>query len=396
MQLNSLPYLEASIEDFHEAMAKTREVSPANKRHSVLLLEEAFEFAFYQKLDMLGQDVYRAGQNTIGINSAIDLIKKKGIGLLFLNAVRKVQKLRGDAKHHAQVPAEKEYVSLLEKARVSYSAFLFENFWEDLRDDLFEIRLMPYHEALFVHCEYLKSHQREVACRQMVSACIHRIKALLGDREVVRTWVIHEMCDLIAILKNLHGRLGGVSVKADLIDSIYQAVNNLDASVTGQDTDEVYRQTKKVYGLLSEAFPSVYDLELSLMLTDRLAPVHVPRGLTHWTALQPNDSEEFKGLQKDMADLLSQSPELLAALGAPSFEDEFDGRRLESWDLAVFDGYRWHSVMLTNGPDWPLLPESGDSEDEMTTKRRESVAQAVFDELGKLEGKRASSSKKSA
>ena len=54
MQLNSLPYLEASIEDFHEAMAKSKEIDPANRRHSVLLLEEAFEFAFYQKLDMLG------------------------------------------------------------------------------------------------------------------------------------------------------------------------------------------------------------------------------------------------------------------------------------------------------------------------------------------------------
>ena len=223
MQLNSLPYLEASIEDFHEAMAKSKEIDPANRRHSVLLLEEAFEFAFYQKLDMLGQDVYRTGQKTIGIDSAIGLIRQEGIGLLFLNAVRKVQKLRGDAKHHAQVPAEKEYVSLLEKVRVSYSAFLFENFWEDLKDNLFEIQLMPYHEALFVHCEYLKSHQREASCCQMLSACIHRIKALIGDRKVVRTWDIQELHDLTSILETLQGRLRGVSVTAKFKTSLSQA-----------------------------------------------------------------------------------------------------------------------------------------------------------------------------
>lgn len=350
----------------------------------MLLLEEAFEFAFYQKLDMLGQDVYRTGQKTIGIDSAIGLIRQEGIGLLFLNAVRKVQKLRGDAKHHAQVPAEKEYVSLLEKVRVSYSAFLFENFWEDLKDNLFEIQLMPYHEALFVHCEYLKSHQREASCCQMLSACIHRIKALIGDRKVVRTWDIQELHDLTSILETLQGRLRGVSVTAKFKTSLSQAVNELVASVRAEDTDGVYCQAKKVYGVLSEAFPSVYDLEPSRMLTQRLAAVHVPHGVSHWISLQPNDSTQFKSLQKDVAGLLAQSPELLAELGEPSFHDEFEGRRLKSWALAVFDGYRWHSVMLTNGPEWPLLTESGDSEDEMTAKRRESVAQVAFDELAKL------------
>jgi hypothetical protein len=376
--------LEASIEDFHEAMAKSKEIDPANRRHSVLLLEEAFEFAFYQKLDMLGQDVYRTGQKTIGIDSAIGLIRQEGIGLLFLNAVRKVQKLRGDAKHHAQVPAEKEYVSLLEKVRVSYSAFLFENFWEDLKDNLFEIQLMPYHEALFVHCEYLKSHQREASCCQMLSACIHRIKALIGDRKVVRTWDIQELHDLTSIMETLQGRLRGVSVTAKFKTSLSQAVNELVASVRAEDTDGVYCQAKKVYGVLCEAFPSVYDLEPSRMLTQRLAAVHVPHGVSHWISLQPNDSTQFKSLQKDVAGLLAQSPELLAELGEPSFHDEFEGRRLKSWALAVFDGYRWHSVMLTNGPEWPLLTESGDSEDEMTAKRRESVAQVAFDELAKL------------
>jgi len=385
VKLESLPFLEASIEDFHEALSKSWETSAKNKRHSVLLLEEAFEFVFYQKLTMLDVDIYKSGQNTIGTNKAIELIKELDISVLFLDSIRKVQKLRGDAKHHAQVPTDKEYVSLLERLQVSYSAFLFENFWEDLGDTMLEMQLIPYDEALRIHSEHLRSHQPQLACQQVTSATIHKAKAVIGDMGLLRTWLVKDMSDLLAILDRLMTQLKRLAMSAETAKATETAMSSLRDRGKDENYVEAYDEASKLYALLDETLPSFFDLQAAVKITDRLVvPQSVPFGHMGWTWSQSNDTDSYSELAEDIRALLKEAPELVDKLGDPTVEYEEDNIYF-TWTLAVFDGDRWHSVLLLDG--YRIAPESGDWENPLSSQRRESVAQAVHDELARARDK---------
>lgn len=381
MKLESLPYLEASIEDFHEALSKSRETSPKNKRHSVLLLEEAFEFLFYQKLTMLGLDIYKSGQNTIGTDKAIELIKEQDINVLFLESIRKVQKLRGDAKHHAQVPSDKDYVSLLQRLQVSYSAFVFENFWEDLGDTVLEMQLVTYDEALHIHSEHLKSHQPQLACRQMLSATIHKTKAVLGDKSLLRTWLVKDTTDLLAVLRGLVQERVKLPISAEAAAAFDKAMSSMREHAKDADHVEAYDEARKLYGLLDETLPSFFDLQAALKVTDRLVvPERVRFHQMGWAWGQSNDTELYNELAEHVRELLRETPELLDKLGDPTVEYEEDNIHV-TWTLAVFDGDRWHSVLILS--DYRIAPESGDWDNPLSSQRRESVAQVLYDELVK-------------
>jgi len=380
MKLESLPYLEASIEDFHEAMSKSQNVISKNKRHSVILFEECIEFLLYQKLALLEIDIYKSGQYTIGLDKAIELIKDQGINLLFLDSIRKVQKLGGDAKHHANVPSDREYIGLLEKLRIFYSGFVFENFWEDLGESIFDIRLIPYSEALYIHSEYLKSHEIESAWRQIVSACIHKMKALLDDKSVLRTWIIKDFESLLSILEDLAGKAMNKPVSSDIRQSLHQTVSALRQSAKDGRWDSLYDEAKKIYGLIDEILPSDFDLKTATKITDNLV---IPTGFSFgrsmsWGGWQTNDTKQLAKIQKDIAALLNESPEIVSKLGAP-FCDYEEDNYWRWWELAVFDGYRWHSFHLNHR--YAVMPESGDWRDPTPNKKREAVAQAVLDEL---------------
>lgn len=380
MELKSLPYLEASIEDFHEAMSKSKDITSKNKRHSVILFEECIEFLFYQKLALLEIDIHKSGQHTIGLDKAIELIKNQGINLLFLDSIRKVQKLRGDAKHHAQVPADKEYVSLLEKLRIFYSAFVFENFWEDLCGNIFDIRLIPYNEVLYIHSEYLKSHKIESAGQQIVSACIHKMKVLLNDKSVLKTWRIKEIKNLASILESLTEKIIDKPISPNIKEPVHQRISNLKRSAKDGDWGSLYDEAKKIYGLIDEILPSDFDLKTAIKITDNLV---IPKGFSFgrsmsWCKYQTNDTKLFGKIQQDIAELLKESPEIVSKFEDPFYEYEEDNY-WKWWEFAVFDGYRWHSLHLDDG--YIILPESGDWGDPTISKKRESVAQAILDGL---------------
>jgi hypothetical protein len=380
MELESLPYLEASLEDFHEGMRRSMEAD-ANRRHSVLLLEEAFEFLLYQKLVLLDVDIYRTGQYTIGINKAIELVQEKGIVLLFMNAIRRVQKLRGDAKHHGQVPSEKDYVNVLEKVRVSYAAFVFENFWEDLGDGVFGVQLVPYDEALYVHSEYVKAHQPERACRHMVAACVHKMKALLDDKSLIATWRMADHHDLLRVLRGMTQKAETIRTPIDIEGSVAGALDALEQHLHNSDWAAAHRISRDAYGLVAKIVPSGFQLDTTNRLTQNLVGTPLPHGVTHWTSLQATDTDQFRSIQESTSALLEQLSEVASVLGTPSAEEVFDGDTVHMWDLAVFDGYRWHPLILTDQSHLPIMPESGDSDDPVTSTRRESVAKAVLNEL---------------
>lgn len=381
MELQSLPYLEASLEDFHEGISRSSPISSMNKRHSVLLFEEAFEFLFYQKLVLLGIDVYKTGQYTIGTDKAIELVKGQGITPLFLNSIRRVQKLRGDAKHHAQVPTDREYTNLLEKLQVSYSAFLFENFCEDLGHEVADILPIEYSKALHIHSEYLKAHQALVASRQLVCACIHKVKGLLDDKSVLRTWIIQDMDDLSSILESLAEKCIDLPMPPEAKEAMRDAMSMIEKSVEDENYVELYERVRMTYGLVDEILPSDFELATALKITDRLVMPRNWRGLDMRTLYAPHakgDSQLFDKLLADIGELL-QSPSITSQLPRPRVSSDGD-ERVPFWKFAVFDGYKWHTFSV-DLRDYTIFVELGDLEDPVSFQRRESVAQAIHDEL---------------
>src|SRR5262245_11199497 len=111
-ELTRYPFLKAGLEDaaLANSIASGR---VGNPRHAVNLMHDALEFILYEMLQIAGHDVYKDGQNTIGLNDAIDKCVKAKIDLPLIGTIRSIQKHRGDAKHHAQVPHENAYSRMI-------------------------------------------------------------------------------------------------------------------------------------------------------------------------------------------------------------------------------------------------------------------------------------------
>jgi hypothetical protein len=62
------PFLAAGLEDYQVALEIE---SVGTSRHAVCLMHDTIEFLLYELLISLNQDIYRNGQNTIGLDDAI-------------------------------------------------------------------------------------------------------------------------------------------------------------------------------------------------------------------------------------------------------------------------------------------------------------------------------------
>jgi hypothetical protein len=382
MNLNQMPFLEVSIEDFHEAKKMSRIISPKNKRHSVLLFEDSMEFLFYQKLCLINEDIYKNGQNTIGFDKALEIVKEKS-GLLFLDVIRRVQKLRGDIKHHAQEPSDKEYESMLDKIDVFYSAFIYENFWEDLKENIFEIKLLPYHEALYTHSVYIKSHRPEEACLQILAACIHKLKAFIKNNKIIKSWLIKDRGNLIAVLQRLLIE-NQVIIIPEVFGKIQNEINGIKS--LSDEFGLIFDKSIKIFGMLDEILPSFFEINSSIKITDRLL---IPKKFSYkqamsWAKFMNIDTKTFFEYQRKIHDLLNDSKELVSLFG-PLYREEEEDNYWEWWEFAVFDGNKWYSVHLES--DFDLLPESGDWQSSIVPERRETITKVVYEELLKAKNK---------
>src|SRR6476661_5521220 len=125
--LDEYPFLSASLEDY--ILALELSFSEIGKpRHVVCLMHDVVEFLLYEILISIDYDIYKSGQNTIGLDEALSACTKRGVEIPLIGTIRSIQKHRGDAKHHAQTPQDNAYMKMLSEFRIITSRLIHEHF----------------------------------------------------------------------------------------------------------------------------------------------------------------------------------------------------------------------------------------------------------------------------
>jgi hypothetical protein len=209
--LKNYPFLAAAVEDIRLAMALTRrqvdvlweetDRQLGSPRHTICLLHDAIEFILYESLLAVGEDIYKNGQNTIGLDSAIGLCKSKEIDIPLISTIRLIQKHRGDAKHHAQIPHEDAFDRMTAEFRIFSSLMIHERFAESLGADLRTLPLVPYHVALFDAYRKYRTHKWSEALRFAHAALLHKHRSVMGFADDYRGGTIRDPAGIIALLQ---------------------------------------------------------------------------------------------------------------------------------------------------------------------------------------------------
>jgi hypothetical protein len=77
--LDNYPFLKAALDDT-QLVSELTGRGIGTPRHIVSLLHDALEFTLYECLLAIDRDIYRNGQNTIGLDAAVSLCKARGRG----------------------------------------------------------------------------------------------------------------------------------------------------------------------------------------------------------------------------------------------------------------------------------------------------------------------------
>src|SRR5260370_3335540 len=125
--LAEFPYLRAGLEDAETAQRFITS-NVLKRRHLVCLMFDSLEFIFYEILLLNEIDIYKSGQNTIVFDEALEKCRNLPVDIPLIGTIRKIQKLRGDAKHHAQTPDDDSYNLSSRNFPIVISRLVYEQF----------------------------------------------------------------------------------------------------------------------------------------------------------------------------------------------------------------------------------------------------------------------------
>jgi hypothetical protein len=377
--LDSYPFLRAALEDV-ELAAKISSNEAGSARHAVILMHDAIEFILYELLLLLDQDIYANGQHTIGLDAALSQSRKLDVDIPLIGTIRSIQKHRGDAKHHAQCPQEDAFRRMLGEFRIVVSRLVHEQFGTALSSQLPGLGILPYHTALYESFRKYRTHNWNNALRFAVGALIFKHRAIvLKPADFVP-------CDLRNIDRLVHTLSSEItnSPYGPASESVIQQITGLPDQIAALLRDGnlagAAELMGKSYSLVDGLVPSIFDISKARKLTDCLV---LPAGFRFgrsmsWSLWKVGDTPKKQEANSRLQDLLKSNPQFVKnALGEPYYDDDGD-RYWKWWELAVFDGERWHSFHLRDSFDLQL--ESGAiTEDE--AKQRERVAELICREF---------------
>lgn len=195
--LDAYPFLKAALEDMALVSELTRR-ELGTPRNIISLLHDALEFILYESLLAVNQDIYKNGQNTIGLDAAILRCKENDIELPLLGTIRAIQKHRGDAKHHAQTPHEAAFAKMVGEFRMIASRLIHERFAQALGAEIVGLGLLPHHVALYESYRKYRTHNWSLALRFALGSILHKHRSVVGIPDNYRDGALQEQTTILA------------------------------------------------------------------------------------------------------------------------------------------------------------------------------------------------------
>jgi hypothetical protein len=378
--LDSYPFLKAALEDIGLVSELTRR-SLGTPRNIISLLHDALEFILYESLLAVDQDIYKNGQNTIGLDAAIQRCKENSIELPLLGTIRSIQKHRGDAKHHAQTPHETAFTKMVGEFRIIASRVIHERFAQALGAEIVGLGLLPYHVALYESYRKYRTHNWSLALQFALGAVLHKHRAVLAIPDNYRDGVVQARTAVLALLKHDIASAPYLQAPKDALVAWRTLPEDLAAMIGEGKVPEAAETAGHGYASVDSILPGVFDMMSARRLTDRLVQpqsLRIDRAMS-WSKWQRGDTARKKDAEMRLAELLRRTPELVEAFGPPFQEDE-DDRYWRWWVFAVFDDVRWHTFHLDDR--FAMSLESGRFSDE-DAAQRERLSEVILEEFGR-------------
>jgi len=378
--LSDLPFLKAAIEDCRLALRLASSPNE-NPRQSICFMHDALEFLFYEVLLAKGFDIYSTGQNTIGFDAALDSLRKFGVNLPLIGTIRAIQKQRGDAKHHAQVPNAEAFQRITPAFSVVFSVIGFEAFGQGLAPELLKHGIYPLHLSLYDLFRRARNHDWDSALSLSVRALIHKRRSIYSASDDYSTHKAKRTEDLMAILD----ATGKLSATPEEAAQIVQLVSLVRASIAGGDTKAAAEAVGEAFSGLDFVSPTLFDIKTARRITRKLYQpkgIRLSRGMA-WIQWESTDPQEKEQVDAKIGELLKSNAELVKAFGQPHYDD--GDRYWKWWEFVVFVGSRWHSFHLDDSFSISLesLPTAKDG-----GSKRVEVASAILEEFANAVEKR--------
>jgi hypothetical protein len=376
--VESYPFLKAALDDMLLA-SKLSSHKIGTPRHIVSLLYDTLEFILYEVLLTLDQDIYRDGQNTIGLNAAIALCKTQRIDLPLLGTIRTIQKYRGDAKHHAQMPDEAAFARIQGEFRIIASRLIHERFGQVLGREIEQLGLLPYHVALYESYRKYRTHNWDLSLRFSLGALVHKHRFILHGADDYSAGSIRDPTAIVDVLRKEIAVASYPPAPPEALDTLRSLPDRLRALLRNARIADAAETAGHGYAIIDEVLPGIFDVQSARRITERLVqPKHliIVRSMA-WSKWEKGDTPQKREAGAMLRELLKQRPDLVQAFGDPYYEEDYD-RYWRWWGFAVFDGTVWHTFRLDD--DFDLSLESG-SLSEQDAKRREQVAELILAEF---------------
>jgi hypothetical protein len=377
-KLDHYPFIQAGLED---ATLASKIVSGriGTSRHVVCLMHDAIEFILYEIVLLENQDIYVSGQHTIGLDRALDACKKLGIDIPLIGTIRTIQKHRGDAKHHAQVPHEGAYRKMIADFRIVISRLIHEQFGSALGGILKELEIYPYHYALYYSYRKYRNHNWKLALRFIIGALLHKHRSILKIADNYNTGSINNVIELLRYFEEEMALSEYPPAPIKVIEFFRELPSSLRELIKEGNFSEAAETAGKAFSKLDEIIPSLFEIKDALIITPQLVqPKYFKYGKAMaWSKFQRGDTKKKEEYNFKLRSLLEKNSHLVSKFGSPYYEEDGD-RYWRWWEFAVFDGERWHSFHLDDSYDLSL--ESG-SIDDKEAARRERVAKLIYDQF---------------
>jgi hypothetical protein len=346
-------------------------------------MHDSIEFILYESLLVLDIDIYKNGQNTIGLNAAIHLAHDNNIDLPLIGAIRTIQKLRGDAKHHAQTPHDSAFSRISAEYRIITSRLIHERFGQTLRAGIKSLGILPYHVALYDSYRKYRTHNWDKAMHYALSALLHKHRAVLEIPDDYLAGRCSDPHQLLEVFEKEIEDARYVPASDNALDELKTLPNKIRSSIMNESVAITAEIAGKGYASVDGVIPGIFDIKKARFITPSLVQpdqFYYSRSMM-WSKCNRTDTKRKHAIDVEIKELLRSSKTLVKSFGPPHYDDDGD-RWWRWWEFAVYDGTRWCTFQVDDVFDISL--ESGDIEGNESAKR-ESTSAIILSEFTKAE-----------